>query len=291
MNIKTKKNVLTVYIAIAAIAAVLFSAYRVVLLKQYYDPYDMSFELGSGNIFRMFEYVLLAIAALMYTCTFLFKNTRFQLFSKRTSTTSISICAICGAIMLAVAILVVVYHRGEFLNFYNNSFLHRVLFIVALGLLFISSVYFFICASTQFANSDYKAYCSIVLPLFAVFYLGSIYFNADLIFYDSNRITSTIAFISVVFFLLSEAKVALGQGGHAFHFAASLACIVCVSAHILPTVFLISFWEMSLTMYRVIEFSTLGILLYASFSAVNSIRTMEEFIAPKTEDQANETQS
>jgi hypothetical protein len=45
---------------------------------------------------------------------------------------------------------------------------------------------------------------------------------------------------------------------------------------------------MSLTLYRITELSTLGILLYASFSAVNSIRTMEEFIEPKPEVQAKE---
>ena len=276
MALKTKKNIMTVYTVLAILAGLGLSVYRTILLKQHYDPYDASFEHGSREVFSVFEYMLLAVSLICLTAVFFAMGSKFQLFSARSSTTSISICAVCGVVPLAIVIFVLAFHHGEIFNFRSNGAIYRVLFISAIFLMLISSLYFLGCASTALAKSRAKASLSLALPLFGLTYLTATYLNEDLIFYDSNRITCILASIFIMLFFLAESKVATSGAGYAFHFAASLACIVAVSAYIIPILVLVAFWEISMSLPTVTELSFIGILIYAVFSAVNSIRTLEE---------------
>ena len=83
MNIKTKKSTLTAYTISSLAVGIGLAVYRTVLLKKYYDPYNLSYELGSSGAFRAFEYLallasLLALTSLIFTKKYKFLLT-FQL--------------------------------------------------------------------------------------------------------------------------------------------------------------------------------------------------------------------
>ena len=259
MNIKTKKSVLTVYALLSLVAGIGFAIYRTVLLKNYYDPYNFSFEPGSGGTFRIFEYVLLFIALLALTSVFFAKKTNFQLFSARSSTTSVSICAVCGFIFATIAIISLIYYYDIIFVFYPGSIAVSLLRIASVFSMLFAALYFLSCASTKVTGRETsKASLSLSLPLFGIFYLSYLYFDTTLMFHDTNRIMGQVAFISVLAFFVSEANIATGHKAYGVHFATSLA------------------WEMSITPSFLIDFSSIGILLYAVFSAFNAIRTLEE---------------
>lgn len=277
MNIKTKKSVLTVYALLSLAVGIGFAIYRTVLLKNYYDPYNFSFEPGSGSTFRVFEYVLLFAALLVLTSVFFTKKIKFQLFSARSSTTSVSICAVCGFLFATIAIISLIYYYDVMFVFNPGNIAVSLLRIAAVFSMLFAALYFLSCASTKVTGRETsKASLSLSLPLFGVFYLSYLYFDTTLMFHDTNRITGQVAFISVLAFFVSQANIATGHKAYGLHFATALACIVCVSAYILPIISLVAFWEMSIVSSFLIDFSSIGILLYAIFSAFNAIRTLEE---------------
>ena len=275
MSIKTKKTALWVYTVLSLIAGLAFTVYRTVLLKQNYDPYTESFEHGAAGIFRTYEYALIAVSLILATSVFFIKKDKVQLFSARYSTTSVSVCAVCGFIFAATAILIAVNHSDSIFNFYSNSPAHNVLYIMALFAMLISAFYFIGCASTMMQKSCAKPYLSLFPTLFCALYMGASYFDSEYLFYDFNHVTSQIAFMSMMLFLLSEANLATSQNAYGLHFAMSLACIVCVSAHIIPLLLLVSFWEINLTISITTELVSIGVLIYAMLSAFNAIRTLE----------------
>ncbi len=277
MNIKTKKTVLTAYTLLALAAGIGFAIYRTVLLKNYYDPYNFSYEPGSGGAFRTFEYIIIFVALLALTSAFFAKKAKIQLFSARSSTTSVSICAICGFVFATIAIISLVYYHDVMFVFNAGNLAGSLLRIASVFSMLFAALYFLLCASTKVTGSETsKASLSISLPLFAIFYLSHLYFDTTLMFQDTNRVMGQVAFISVLAFFVSEANIATGHTAYGLHFATSLACIICVSAYILPILSLVAFWEMSISPIFLIDFSTVGILLYAIFSAFNAIRTLEE---------------
>lgn len=276
MNIKTKKSVLTAYALFSLAVGIGLAIYRTVLLKNYYDPYNQSFEPGSGGTFRALEYVLLILALITLTSLFFTKNTHFQLFSVRASTTSVSICAVCGFIFAAIAAISLIYYSEVIFDFRMGSIGASLMRVAAIFCMFFVAMYFLACASTMFSGKkNHKAALSLSLPLFAIFYLSHLYFDTTLMFQDTNRIMGQVAFISVLAFFVSEANIATGHTAYSLHFATSLACIVCVCTYVLPILSLVAFWEMSISTIFLIDFSAVGILLYALFSAFNAIRTLE----------------
>jgi hypothetical protein len=128
----------------------------------------------------------------------------------------------------------------------------------------------------MFGRSKTRAYLSLSLPLFALSYLVAVYFNSDFIFYNSNRITCTVTCVFMMLFLLSEAKLAMGQESYAFHFATALAFIVAGSAYVIPMLALVFFWEINMSLTTMTELSFIGFIIYAAFSAANSVRTLEK---------------
>lgn len=285
MNIKNKKKILLTYMAAALIAGFSLAVYRTILIQQNYDPYGASFEHGTASLFRAYEYSLIVISLILATSVFFMKKCRVQLFSARYSTTSVLVCAICGFIFAAIAILLIANYRHVIFTVYSAIPLHNVLYVCALICLFPIALYFIGCASTGMRSSGIKAYLSLSLPLFCAFYIGASYFDPDYIFYDFNRITGQLAFISMMIFMLSEANLATGHMAYGLYFASALACIVCVCAHTVPLLILVSFWEMDLTVAITTEFASIGALIYAITSAFNSIRTLEE-AKPVTADKA-----
>ena len=277
MNVKTKKTLLKIYLFLAVISAVLLTAWRTVLLKEHCNPYDMSFQDGSLAAVQAFEYTLLAISALLATSAFFIRKVKFGLFGARASTTSVAVCALCGFMLGAVGILTLFYHSSEIFAFSAEaSGAYRIFHIATIALMFVSALYFLSRASTAMKNSPSIATLSLALPCFCIAYLLASYLNADAPLLDFNRITSELAFISALMFMLSEARLATYRGGYAFRFASSLACIVCICAHIIPLLLLSAFWEMSITLSILTDISLIAILLYAVFAAFNAIRTLEE---------------
>lgn len=277
MNLNTKKSFLKIYLLLAVIAAAAFTIWRTALLKEHCNPYDMSFQDGALSALEAFEYTLLAVAAMLATSALFLRKVRFGLFGARASTTSISVCALCGFMLGAVGLLTLLYYPDEIFDFSvseNNAY--RLLFIITLGFIFVSALYFLGRASTAMKDSPYIAMLSLALPCFCIAYLLTSYLNPDLPLLDFNRVTSELAFISALMFMLSEARLAIYRDGYAFRFAASLACIVCICAHVVPLLLLSAFWEMSLTLSTLMEISLIAVLFYALFAAFNAIRTLEE---------------
>ena len=152
----------------------------------------------------------------------------------------------------------------------------QVLQYMDLVFMFISSLYLFGRASVSLKNSPSIGTLSLALPCFAIAYLVTLYFDSELPLLDFNRVTAEMAFIATLMFSLSEARLATNQGSYPFRFAASLATIVCVCAHIVPLLALTAFWEISMNLSLLTEISLAGILVYALFAAFNAIRTLEE---------------
>ena len=277
MNIKTKKTLLKIYLFLAILAAVMLTVWRTVLLKEHCNPYDMSFQDGSLNALKAFEYSLLAVSALLATSAFFVRKVKFGLFGARASTTSVAVCALCGFMIGAVGILTVFYYPGEIFGLSaESSATYRVFHIATIALMFVTALYFLSRASTAMKNSPSVATLSLALPCFCIAYLLASYLNTDIPLLDFNRVTSELAFIAALMFMLSEARLATYRGGYAFRFASSLACIVCICAHIVPLLLLSAFWEMSITLSILTDISLIAILLYAVFAAFNAIRTLKE---------------
>ena len=277
MNIKTKKTLLKIYLFLAILAAVMLTVWRTVLLKAHCNPYDMSFQDGSLNALKAFEYSLLAVSALLATSAFFVRKVKFGLFGARASTTSVAVCALCGFMIGAVGILTVFYYPGEIFGLSaESSATYRVFHIATIALMFVTALYFLSRASTAMKNSPSVATLSLALPCFCIAYLLASYLNTDIPLLDFNRVTSELAFIAALMFMLSEARLATYRGGYAFRFASSLACIVCICAHIVPLLLLSAFWEMSITLSILTDISLIAILLYAVFAAFNAIRTLKE---------------
>ena len=277
MNIKTKKTLLKIYLFLAILAAVMLTVWRTVLLKEHCNPYDMSFQDGSLNALKAFEYSLLAVSALLATSAFFVGKVKFGLFGARASTTSVAVCALCGFMLGAVGILTVFYYPGEIFGLSaESSATYRVFHIATIALMFVTALYFLSRASTAMKNSPSVATLSLALPCFCIAYLLASYLNTDIPLLDFNRVTSELAFIAALMFMLSEARLATYRGGYAFRFASSLACIICICAHIVPLLLLSAFWEMSITLSILTDISLIAILLYAVFAAFNAIRTLKE---------------
>ena len=277
MSFKTKKTILKIYLFLAIAACLGFSVWRIILLREHCNPYDMSFEDGALSSLQAFEYALLAFCALLSSCVIFAGKLEFKLFCKRASTTSVSICAFCGFMIFAVGILALIYYGADIFDFYGEaSAAYRVFYIAALAMMFISALYFLGRASTALENSSSIAGLSLALPCFCIAYLGASYFNADLPLLDFNRVTSEMAFISVLMFALSEARLATGRGNYKFRFVASLICMVCVCSYIVPLLVLVVFWEMNMSLTTLTEVSLVAVLMYVTFSAFNAIRTLKE---------------
>ena len=277
MNIKTKKTLLKIYLFLAILAAVMLTVWRTVLLKEHCNPYDMSFQDGSLNALKAFEYSLLAVSALLATSAFFVRKVKFGLFGARASTTSVAVCALCGFMIGAVGILTVFYYPGEIFGLSaESSATYRVFHIATIALMFVTALYFLSRASTAMKNSPSVSTLSLALPCFCIAYLLASYLNMDIPLLDFNRVTSELAFIAALMFMLSEARLATYRGGYAFRFASSLACIVCICAHVVPLLLLSAFWEMSITLSILTDISLIAILLYAVFAAFNAIRTLKE---------------
>ena len=237
----------------------------------------MSVQDGVLPALEAFEYTLLAVAALLATSAIFLRKVRFGLFGERASTTSVSVCALCGFMLVAVVLLTIIYHPDEIFDFsVAGKKSYRLLFLMTIVLMFLSAFYFLSRASTVMKDSPYISLLSLLPPCFCIAYLLTSYLNSDTPLLDFNRITSDMAFISALMFTLSEARLAIYRGGYAFRFAASLACIVCICSHIVPLLLLSAFWEMRLTLSYLTDVSLIAVLFYALFAAFNAIRTLEE---------------
>lgn len=277
MNFKTKKTILKIYLFLSVIATIAFSVWRILLLKEYCNPYDMSFQDGALPALKAFEYALLAVCALLSSCIFFAKKIKFGHFGARISTTSVSICAISGFALAAVGILSLIYYADIIFDFSDDALLlYRIFQIATLALMFLTALYFLGRASVSLKNSPSIATLSLLFPCFCIAYLACSYFNSELPLLDFNRVTSQISFIAVLMFALSEARLATDQGSYPFRFAASIVCVVCASAYIIPLLALVAFWEIGMSLTLMMEISLACILIYAVFAAFNAVRTMKE---------------
>ncbi len=279
MLMKTKKAVLKAYAFLALAAGLGLAICRTVLLKNYYDPYKFTFEQGSGGTFRIFEYIVIFLSLLALTSIFFSKNMQFQIFSARSSATSVAICTVCALLFLTIAIVLMLFY-DVLLVFDAPNLALALLRLVAFFLMLSVAGYFLSCSADNASmklsgKSRSKSALSLSLPLFAIFYLTYLYFDTTLMYHNTNKIMGQVAFISVLAFFLAEANIATGHKAYRWYFAASLVCIICVSAYILPILFLVAFWEMQITEAFLTDFALIGVLLYAIFSAFCAARTME----------------
>ena len=277
MKFNTKKTILKIYLLVSIIMAIGFAVWRTVLLKEYCNPYDMTFQDGARPALQAYEYTLLAVCAVIASCVFFAKKTNFRLFGARSSTTSVAICAFCGFMIVAVALLALIYYPEEIFDFSDKAFWpYRIFYLISLVFMIGSALYFLGRASIALKNSPSIATLSLSLPCFCIAYLVASYFNSERPLLDFNRTTSTLAFIAVLIFMLSEARLANDCGNYPLRFAASLISMVCICAYVIPLLLLSSFWEMHMSLSLLTEVSLAAILFYVVFASFNAIRTLKE---------------
>ncbi|MGN1095648.1 MAG: hypothetical protein ACI4QR_04600, partial [Eubacteriales bacterium] len=89
MKIKTKNTVLALYTVAAIASGIALAVWRTVLIKRYYDPYHGSFEQGSGNIFKTYEYAVIAVCLVFLSALIFTRRISFRKPSACVSTGSV----------------------------------------------------------------------------------------------------------------------------------------------------------------------------------------------------------
>ena len=273
MNIKTKKSILVLYTVLAFVLGVIFAVWRTVLLKQNYDPYDGTFELGSGDILQTCEYFLIFAVLLMLTALFFMKGISFKRFGERYSTASLSVFIICGIVTITATVLSVI---DMLFGTRSNSFVTKLFTVLSFITVIFVIAYFFMSALPQYSNNRIKLVFSLIIPVFILCYLVASYFNTDFVYNDFNRISCHISLLSILFFSLSEASLSLGRKAHIFNFMTTLICFVCIPAYIIPLIALAAFWEVQFTAILLFEIFQIAFLIYATASALSAVKTICE---------------
>lgn len=275
MNIKNKKTILTLYTVIAMIVGASLAIWRTVLLKQTFDPYDGTFELGSGKTLLMFEYILLLASAVVATSYFFMKGTSFKKLSSKESPAAQYIYLACGIILATVGLISLVYYFGDIFAIKNNSGFTKIGTPIAFILLFFVAVYFFVSSQPKYEDQSFKTILSFAAPLFVIAYVIASYFNSDFVYNDFNRITCHLAFLAILLFSLSESNLLLNRPAFALRFISSLLCIILIPTYIVPMTLLAAFWEVSFSSTLLFEASQIAFFVCAVYSAISTIYNLE----------------
>lgn len=274
MSLKTKKTGLYLCAFFSIVIGTVLTVWRTFLLQNHYDPYHGSFENGSRDIFRAFEYILI-FAALLSLISLIF--TRGASFSscEKPTTLSIFVKVLCGCIFFTVAILIAISLNKK-LSFSSNTVIYKVFITLSIIMMFFVSFYFFVSSSVVLANSKLRSPLSMSLPLYALFYLVASYFNNELMYNDFNRITSHISVIAMILLFLAQVRAEIGRPSYGFSFLSSLICIICISSHILPLIILAAFWQIDFSVSIIYEMAEIAVLLYAVYTAFKSVKCLGE---------------
>ncbi len=277
MNITKKRSILTLYTILAFVIGIMLTVWRTVLLQNYYDPYDGTFDLGSGKIFITFEYLLLLSIVLISTAAFFSRKVSFVPFCKKYSTSSLALCVACGILLITVGLISLFAFSDElFFNGQINTMATKLGTILSFILMFFVSAYFFTGAYPKYKDSNVKTALAFITPIFVICYLVASYFNSDFVYNDFNRITCHISILAILFFSLSEAKLVIGKDGYTFNFIMSLICIVCIPSYIFPLIMLAAFGELSFGFTLFFEIFHIAFFIYAVASAVSALRSLSE---------------
>lgn len=275
MNITKKKSILILYTVLAFVLAFMLTVWRTMLLKQYYDPYDGTFDVGSGKIFVTFEYLLLLSVIILGTGTFFAKKISFSPIGKRYSTASLAVCVTCGIILISIGLISLLAFADE-LFFIDriNTFATKIGTLISFLMIFLVGAYFFMGASSRYKDKQIKYVFSFIIPIFAIFCIIASYFNVDFVYNDFNRITCHISILSIMFFALSESKLMIGKDGYAFNFISSLIAIVCISSYIFPLITLAAFGKVNFEFVLFFESYQIAFFIYAVASAISALRSL-----------------
>lgn len=277
MNITKKRSILTLYTILAFIIGIMLTVWRTLLLQKYYDPYDGTFDLGSGKLFVTYEYLLLLAILLVATAAFFCRKVSFVPLCKKYSTSSLALCVACGILLVTVGLISLFAFSNElFFDGRVNTMATRLGTLISFILMFLVGAYFFTGAYPKYKDSNVKTALAFVTPVFVICYLVASYFNSDFIYNDFNRIACHISLLMILFFALSEAKLVIGKDGFAFNFIMSLICIVCIPSYIFPLIMLAAFGELSFGFTLFFEIFQIAFLIYAIASAVYAIRSLDE---------------
>ncbi len=275
MNITKKKPILILYTVLAFAVAAMLTVWRTMLLRQYYDPYDGTFDVGSGKIFVTFEYLLLLAVIVLATSAFFAKKISFSPIGKKYSTSSLAVCVACGILLVSIG-LISLFAFSDKLFFLNasNTLATKIGTILSFVFIFFVGGYFFTCASSRYKGSNIKTVLAFLITVFTICCIISSYFNVDFVYNDFNRITSHISVLSILFFSLSEAKLLIGKDGYTFNFITSLISIVCISSYIFPLIMLAGFGEVNFDFILFFESYQIVFLIYAVASAIFALRSL-----------------
>ena len=277
MNITKKKPILILYTVLAFVVAAMLTVWRTMLLRQYYDPYDGTFDIGSGKIFVAFEYLLLLSVIIIATGAFFAKKISFLPIGKKYSTSSLTVCVACGILLVSIGLIsIFAFSDNLFFLGVSNTLATKIGTLFSFILIFFAGGYFFTCASAKYSGSNIKTVLAFTIPVFAICCIISSYFNTDFVYNDFNRITSHISVLSILFFSLSEAKLLIGKEGYTFNFITSLISIVCISSYICPLIMLSSFGEVNFDFILFFESYQIVFLIYAITSAIFALRSMRD---------------
>lgn len=250
------------YTAVSIAAGIALAVWRMILIYQYYDPYNDEFSHDSDTMFKTLGYVMLGVVLLMLTSYFFLRKESFERFSPSANQVSVFSSSLCGFVFVAVGILVIVYYAGSVFGRSGGGWFFKAAQIISFFSLFGAAAYFIFSASTSYCESKIKKGLSFFPALWALSYLSCSYINANYIYNDPNRIFCNVSLSALLLFFLFETRNTVSVPQNPMRFAFSLVAMVCVLTYMIPLLFLTAFWEIPLTLESLFEAVECGAVIY-----------------------------
>jgi uncharacterized membrane protein len=231
------------YLASSLVIGIGLAVWRIVLMFQYYDPYNNEYASQAKAPLQTLGYVIAFALLLMATSYFFIRKNRFENLPASCNQISVFASALLGFVFLAVACLIALYYAKE-LFAQTSATTFRFLRLTSFALLFPSALYFIINATSRCSEKMKKVF-SFFPTLFAVIFLATSYINPIYNYTDPNHNLCNISICSLVLFFLFETRACATNRTDATRFVFSLIALVCTLVYILPIFILMAFWELS----------------------------------------------
>ena len=270
------KKIMGVYLASSVLFGIGLAVWRIMLMFQYYDPYNNEYSADAKTSLQMLGYAL-CLAVIIAATSYLFLRKReFEAFSASANQLSVFASALLGFVFIAVGFLLILYYSKElFTSAVSPVF--KGFRLTSLVLLFFSAAYFIMSAASRVPEKTKKIF-SFFPTLWALVFLISSYINPNYNYTDPNHNLCNISVCALLLFFLFETKTcALGKTS-AVRFIFSLAALICLIAYILPICVLMAFWELPTGIDVLFEVVECGAVFYIIAVCVSMIRAVK----PKT---------
>ena len=166
----TKKRILmTVYTVFAYAACIALAIWRIIFIKNHYNPYTSEYDSDANELFPIIGWIIFACVLVLLTSFIFVKGKNYSITITSDSQFSVICYALCGAVFIISAFLTVIYKYSEiFGNEISNSPFCIAMETASLILMALVGLYFFACASVKLNTHTSKKYLSFVLPLWGI---------------------------------------------------------------------------------------------------------------------------